>query len=343
MWHGRQSVDFRTPEPFRRLCLLVPIERFEGVLPESELHVGAYFKASTNLAKLLGACLGTLADNALTSNDEPIDYRDGPDVIFAGSIQPTGTAEAVEGGLRVNGRWPFASGCQHADWIAGACVMTKDGQPLPGPIDGVPMTQLAFLPAACWQIEDTWNAAGLKGSGSHHVVLRDTLVPAANFADPSSGVSSLPGPLYNAPLSLLPLNLAAVALGIAEGALDDLAEMARTGRRQFRAARAMRDSEVLQYELGRAQADFRAARSYLEMQGASHWSRACASTLKDQALMAEGAQAGVWVTNACLRVAEMCFALGGGSAVYAEFDAATSAPRSPRRGPACRCAAAQLR
>src|SRR5258707_1126482 len=156
-------------------------------------------------------------------------YRDGPDVIFAGSTQPTGTAEAVEGGLRVNGRWPFASGCQHADWILAACVMTKDGQPLPGPIDGVPMTQFVFLPATYWQIEDTWHSAGLKGTGSHHVVLRDTLVPEANFADPSSCISCLPGPLYDAPLRIIPLLHAPVALGIAEGALNDLAEMAGTG------------------------------------------------------------------------------------------------------------------
>lgn len=33
------------PERFRKLCLLVPIERFEGLLPDSELHVGAHFKA----------------------------------------------------------------------------------------------------------------------------------------------------------------------------------------------------------------------------------------------------------------------------------------------------------
>src|ERR1700680_3330257 len=44
-------------------------------------------------------------------------YRNGPDVILAGSATtPGGTAEAAPGGWRVNGRWPFGSGCQHADW-----------------------------------------------------------------------------------------------------------------------------------------------------------------------------------------------------------------------------------
>ena len=59
-------------------------------------------------------------------------YRNGPDVAFAGSTQPVGTAEATAGGWRVSGRWPFASGCQHADWMAGFCVMTEGGKPLPG-------------------------------------------------------------------------------------------------------------------------------------------------------------------------------------------------------------------
>jgi alkylation response protein AidB-like acyl-CoA dehydrogenase len=301
---------------------------FRILAPEShgglELEFWAALKIMAALAKIdgsLGWAAAVSSGGGLFASLLPRElydqiYRDGPDVIFAGSTQPAGTAEAVEGGIRVNGRWPFASGCQHADWIGVACVMTKDGQPLPGPIDGVPMMQSIFLPATWWRIDDTWHAAGLKGTGSHHVVLHDTLVPAANLADISSGVSSLPGPLYNAPLSFLPLNLAAVALGIAEGALNDLAEMVGTGRRQFLAARAMRDSEVFQYELGCAHANFRAARSYLEIQAASHWSHARAGTLRDVALMTEGIQAGVWVTNACLSVAETCFALGGGSAVY---------------------------
>ncbi len=50
--------------------------------------------------------------------------------------------------------------------------------------DGPPMLRGFMLPARDWQIEDTWYVAGLKGTGSHHVTLRDTLVPAANSFDP---------------------------------------------------------------------------------------------------------------------------------------------------------------
>ena len=52
-------------------------------------------------------------------------YRNGPDVIVAGSTAPLGKAERVPGGWKVSGRWPFASACQHADWLAGFCVMSK--------------------------------------------------------------------------------------------------------------------------------------------------------------------------------------------------------------------------
>jgi indole-3-acetate monooxygenase len=139
---------------------------FRMLAPKShgglELELWAVLKIMAALARIDGsfgwaAMIGSGASlfaSLLPRETYDRIYRDGPDVIFAGSTQPTGTAEAVEGGLRVNGRWPFASGCQHADWILAACVMTKDGQPLPGPIDGVPMTQFVLLPATCWQIEE---------------------------------------------------------------------------------------------------------------------------------------------------------------------------------------------
>ena len=218
-------------------------------------------------------------------------YRNGPDVLVAGVSQPAGTAEKTEGGWRVNGRWPFASGCLHADWMCGLCVMSE-GEAVPGMAgDKAPLIRGFFLPARDWQIEDTWHAAGLKGTGSHHIAIEDKVVPAANFFDLASGAPCLPGPLYQTVLEVLPLLHGAFSVGMAQGALDELVELAGTGRQQLRAAVPMRESETFQGELGRVAADLRAAQAFLRVQAASHWLRALAGTLKDEALLTEATQA----------------------------------------------------
>src|SRR5215470_16928322 len=243
-------------------------------------------------------------------------YRNGPDVIFAGATQPAGTVEeAGAGGRLVSGRWPFASGCQYADWIAGFCVLTSDGKPLLNEA-GRPQIQAAWLPAREWQIEDTWHVAGLRGTGSHHVVLKDKLVPVSNFSDLERGAPFLSGPLYAALPQFLSLLHAASALGMAEAVVSNLIELASTGRRQVRSPVPMRDSEIFKFELGRVVADLRAARALFEAQSASHWHHAVAGTLKGEALLAQGSQAAAWTTTTCVRVADACFALAGGSAVY---------------------------
>jgi alkylation response protein AidB-like acyl-CoA dehydrogenase len=242
-------------------------------------------------------------------------FRNGPDAMIAGSIQPIGTAEPVPGGWRVSGRWPFASGCQHADWLGAFCVMHENGKPLTGE-DGAPMVRGFFLPARDWQIEDSWYAAGLKGTGSHHIALKDTIVPAENFFDFWGGTPCLPGPLYQAVPHVLPLIHGSVSVGIAEGALDDLIAHANTGRKQFRAAVPMRESETFQFELGRVSADVRAARAFLQAQAESHWRHALAGTLKTEALHAEGTQTAAWLVTTCTRAADQFFMLAGASAVF---------------------------
>jgi len=245
-------------------------------------------------------------------------YQNGPDVIIAGTVQPAGRAEAVAGGWRVNGRWPFASGCQHADWMFGLCVMTEAGKPLPGPAGegGPPLVRGVFLPAGEWHIEDTWYVAGLKGTGSHHIALRDTVVPAANLFDLVNGVPCLPGPLYQAVRQFLPLMHGASSVGMAEGALDELLALANTGQQQQQAAVPMQDSETFQSELGRIAAELRAARAFLQVQAASHWRHALAGTLKDEALHTQGTQSAIWLATTCVRAADACFALAGSSAIY---------------------------
>ena len=88
------------------------------------------------------------------------------------------------------------------------------------------------LPAGEWDIKDTWHAVGLRGTGSHHIELKDVVVPEDNFFDLETGVPCVPGPLYEAARQVLPLSHGAFSIGVAEGALDELVALAKTGRQQ---------------------------------------------------------------------------------------------------------------
>jgi indole-3-acetate monooxygenase len=245
-------------------------------------------------------------------------YSRGPDVILAGAVQPTGTLEETAQGWRVNGRWAFASGCMHADWMFGVGVVTARGQAASGfgGAGGPPLLRGLMLPAGAWRIEDTWNVAGLEGTGSHHISLTNALVPADHLIDHVNGESCVEGPLYQSVNHVIAPMGSAMMLGMAEGALDAIAALANTGRQQFRVATAMRESEIFLHELGRIDAELRAARALHEAQTRALWQRALEGTLKDDLLYTQTTQAAVWIANACVRVGDACFALGGGAAIY---------------------------
>jgi indole-3-acetate monooxygenase len=242
-------------------------------------------------------------------------YQKDPDTIIAGSSQPVGIAEKEGDHWRVNGRWPFASGCMHAGWILATCRMTEgDKNLLDG--KGAPIIRGFVLPAHEWEIEDTWHVAGLKGTGSNHIKVTNAMVPAAHFFDDKQGLPCVPGPLYHTVLQFLPLFHAAFNIGVAEGALNDLIELAGSGHQQQRSARPLRYSEAFHFELGRVSAELRAARAFYEAQVESHWRHARAGTLKNDALLIQGTQAGIWITTTCVRVVDACFVLAGGTAVF---------------------------
>ena len=257
----------------------------------------------------------SVAATSLPSEFYDTIYQNGPDVIFAGSLRPGGKAEAMGNNRRLNGRFPFASGCQHADWMYCSFVMSKDGVPVCKP-DGQPLLRGCMVPARDRQIEDTWHVAGLKATGSHDVVITDLVVPEADFFDPFEPEFHQPGPLYQEPLPLILLMIPAVFVGIATSAVDEIVRVANTGRQQFRAATQMRESELFQAELGRIEADLNAARACLQVQASSHWNHALNGTLKPEPFLTQTTQTSAWIGTTCVRVANDCFALGGSNAVY---------------------------
>ena len=243
-------------------------------------------------------------------------FVQGPDLIQAGLAgAPRGRAERVAGGYQVSGDWPFSSGCEHADFIIGACMVTEGGEPLPGPIEGgPPLVRIVGLPASAWTIKDTWTVAGLKGTGSHTTALAGVFVPEAQTLE-LGGPSCLPGPLYAGLGPWIPLMHSAFAAGLARGMIDDLAGVARGGRRQLFARASMQDSPIFQYELGALDAETCAAEALLEVRAQLQWGRAQRGEL-GPAAMPDSLQTGVWVTHAALHVASAGFTLAGASALY---------------------------
>jgi alkylation response protein AidB-like acyl-CoA dehydrogenase len=109
---------------------------------------------------------------------------------------------------------------------------------------------------------------------------------------------------------------AAVAIGIATGAIADLAAMAGDGRRQLFAAADLRDSPLFQHEFGKLGAGLRAARALLEVQAERQWQRMMAGTLDAKADFAQSLQGSAWIHAACTDVVSGCYTLGGSSAVF---------------------------
>jgi alkylation response protein AidB-like acyl-CoA dehydrogenase len=195
------------------------------------------------------------------------------DMRLAGSIRPMGRARPVEGGHRVDGRWDFASGVNHARWLMCPCVIWDDGKPVRTPT-GVPMTRIFWAPAESATILDTWHVVGLRGTGSHDFALADVFVPAAR----SVANTDLPrekGLLYDPRLHLSWIWTATVAnaIGIARGALDAFTDLAST-KSSTMSTTLLRDRPLVQARVAEAEATLSAARAYVQTAVGDLWERA---------------------------------------------------------------------
>jgi 3-hydroxy-9,10-secoandrosta-1,3,5(10)-triene-9,17-dione monooxygenase len=93
--------------------------------------------------------------------------------LVALSLAPAGKIAKVEGGVRLSGRWPFASGCLYCDWaLLGAFV-----PPEPPATPGAPEWRIYLVPKRDYASIDTWYPVGLKGTGSNDIAVEDAFVP----------------------------------------------------------------------------------------------------------------------------------------------------------------------
>ena len=231
-----------------------------------------------------------------------------PDQGNATMFAPTGTVDVKGRGGRLTGRWAFTSNCLHSAWAGLGATVRCDGE-------AEPLPRVVFVPLAELTVEDTWNAPGLRGTGSHHVSAGDVVVDldhSCRFSD-----RAWPdGTLWRLPIyTVLTPVLAAVPIGIARGALDEVFRLAREGRNARRGQ--LSDDPIGMAELAIADTDLRAIRAaLLDALDEAH-ARAERGDPVNRQLQARILLTAMRSCDVAVEVTSIAHALGGAAAVYA--------------------------
>jgi len=238
-----------------------------------------------------------------------------PTIPTAGAFAPTGTAVRVDGGLRISVRWQFASGITHSPWLWAGCMVTENGRPRMTPQG--PEVVHAWIPTDAVEIHDTWFVSGLCGTGSNDFSASDVFVPERRLFKIMDLAGHRKEPLYQMPpLGWFVSHVAAVSLGVARAAIDDLVGAAQTKVPTLSAA-VLADRAAAQIDVARAEAALGAARAFLRETVTGLWRALCDGrqpTPRDVALNRAActlaAETGAAVTHAA-------GLLAGGGAIHA--------------------------
>jgi len=239
-----------------------------------------------------------------------------PAAITGGAFAPQGRAKVVDGGYRVGGRWPFASGCEHCTWLMGGCVIF-DGDGIRRLPSGAPDARLMLFPPGEARILDTWTVAGLRGTGSHDIVVEDRFVPAARSFSLVTDRPHHRGPLYAFPVfGLLALGIVSVALGIARAAIDALVALAGA-KTPTHSRRVLAERATVQVHVAEAEALFAAARAFVFDAIDEAWTRAQAEGDIELRHRVRLRLAATHATISAARAVDLMYNAGGGTVVYA--------------------------
>lgn len=183
-------------------------------------------------------------------------------VLCPAPLAPTGRGAPVDGGIRLTGRWSWATGVMDADWVLVGAICGPDDEPYPA---------LVLLPASDIRVDDVWHTAGMCATGSNDVVVDDVWVPGHRlvkvvdiYSGTTPGAALHDAAVYRWPMvPALALTAAMPALGSAELVADLYAQ--RLGERILAySGVAQKDQPTAQVRLGDARVRLRALRTLVD-------------------------------------------------------------------------------
>ena len=267
----------------------------------------------------VGWCVAIASTTSLLASYLPDEHAGAlfgdPGAIGGGFVVPRGKAVPTDGGLRVSGRWQWGSGTKHCTTIGGGClVVGPDGRPEPRD-DGL-AAPFVFMEPGDIEFIDTWDVAGLAGTGSVDFEARDVFVPEGRWAQIGAD-----GPVRDNVWSrfsfygLLASGVAAAAAGIARRAIDELVELAGAKKPQG-STRTLAERAATQAETARAEARLAAAWSLMLDAVDDTWQSALAGRPSTVEQKRRIRLAATHATQTAADVAASMFRAAGGAAVY---------------------------
>ena len=238
-----------------------------------------------------------------------------PAAIMSGALNALGRAAEVEGGWRVNGQWPFASGCHNATWFWGGCQVVEGGD-VRRNADGTPFMLQVLVPASDFTILDTWQVAGLRGSGSHDIAVTDVFVPIRRTTAVHYEGLRAQSPLFRYPLiSRLCYNKVGVATGIARAAIDAFVELAGA-KVPYTARELLRERAHAQLTVAEAEALLGSGRAFIFETVGEMWEEVRNGRRPPDALRVRQRLAASYCVDCAVRAVELVHKSAGSTANF---------------------------
>jgi alkylation response protein AidB-like acyl-CoA dehydrogenase len=183
-------------------------------------------------------------------------YGRGADILIAAQYGRPLSATSTEGGYRISGRAPFLSNCYDADWVASTAFVDGDQE----------SKVMVYFPRENCKITDTWDAMGMRGTGSNDISVADVYVPKFRtfpIVPEFETGSHYKGPLYRFPLAgIAATGIPTVMLGAARKAIDEVTELA-VSKTPVASRGLLKERSSAQANLAKAEAVLRSGRLLL--------------------------------------------------------------------------------
>jgi len=245
------------------------------------------------------------------------ELHENSEVRVAGQFGPVGEARRVDGGITVNGRFAFGSGCLHADWLlAGSPLLSDSGEMADHLLFLVPVKEVEIL--------DDWHTSAMSGTGSNSYVIKDVFVPEHRTLSATAALEGRYACTHLAAENLYRSAFVPMAawllmgpiLGMTEAAVDELRKRVKGKRISYTFYEDQSQATVTHIQLGEAAMQLEAAKCLADEAAREIYAWAEQPQYMERAARARLRATAGFAAQLCRQAVDTMHGAGGGGVIH---------------------------